>query len=466
VIDGEALARDMAAAAERFATPTRAVVLAEAARDAAFLEARRRGARVLVTPALDGIEAVFRGRNGRFVGNVLLWYYLWVPSFWVPDETFALEGTARLRFHAVESERLLYERAVPIDVEWPLDDFERGWSFLGLFTAPGSLEEEDWARVSDALGGHLRAALARALALEAAEALPAYLASEAARAREAAVHALAVGVSRHASGVAGAEGAPADARALAALVREVGLVPEKNTALLVDAAATAGAIDAALLEIAGRARPQDQVVLLWSGRGAAPPEGPRLLPFDADATAIARTGVSLERLRALLGKAAARRVTVVLDAAFLGSREGGRGLPAKGPAAGEAAIEAALVSLSAGFDGKDVTVIVPGGPSDDAIALEGTGRGLLSTLLDEGARGAADEDGDAVVTLGELALWLGREVPAATGLEGRAARPRIYRAGRILAERDPEMREPWIMRGDAPAPAGTSRAGSGRGGRG
>jgi hypothetical protein len=172
--------------------------------DAALAEAAARGADVLVRPVFRRLDRVFRGRNARFIPNVLLWIQFWVPSFWVADEDFALEGDLELRFHSVASERLLYASVARIDALYPLDDFERGWSVTGIVTVPSTLDPDDWAKVARSLAPLLRVEAAKAAVLEVGGRLPRYLAGPDFAAKDATVFALCCGISRHAGGNAGA----------------------------------------------------------------------------------------------------------------------------------------------------------------------------------------------------------------------------------------------------------------------
>ncbi|HVY61645.1 MAG TPA: hypothetical protein VHF22_08330, partial [Planctomycetota bacterium] len=278
-------------AATAFAAPRETSGIARkggAVDPAAFADAQAHGEDVLVVPVVRRLDAVYRGYNWRWYFNIPLWIQFWVPSFWVPDETFAVEGELALRFFSVASERLLDERVEKLEAERPLDDFERGWSFTGIIRMPASMAEEDWGQASDALAPLATFTVERAAALAVGRDLRALLRSGGAAERDRSVYALCVGLSRYRGAIAGPAAAEGDAREVASLLERRLGVPAKNVTTLTDARATLEAVEAAIERGLGRARPDDAVVLTWSGVAAAGPGGERyLLPYDADPAALA-----------------------------------------------------------------------------------------------------------------------------------------------------------------------------------
>jgi hypothetical protein len=328
---------------------------------------------VLVRPVLTRLDCAFHGHNWRWVPNMLLFFYAWVPSFWVPAEDFAYEGEMQLEFYSVASERLLYKKSVPIEVEWPLDHFERGWSWTGIVTAPKTMDADDWAVVSESLAPLGRYKAAKGAVLELAEPLPRYLHGEDFAAKDATVLALCVGVAREAS----ARAAPEDARKMGTFLRERGGVPAKNVRVLAEEAATGAAVERALGELLDRSRPGDTILLYWSGPGAAAaaeggsaltstapedaPEAERyLLAYDADPAALARSALPLKRLRELIAKAPARRAIVLLDASFGTGKPGGRSIAS----AAAPRTDRALERFTERSGGKDITLYVSAAPGE------------------------------------------------------------------------------------------------------
>jgi hypothetical protein len=434
--------------------------LAAADLAAGFAEAQEAGRDVLVRPVLTRLDCAFRGRNWRWVPNLALFLYAWVPSFWVPDEDYALEGELALEFYSVASERLLYRKPIAIDAPWPLDDFERGWSWTGIITAPKTVDPDDWAIVARSLAPLAEFQAEKGTAIECAEKLEPYLRGDDYAAKDATVFALLAGVSRHAGGRAGAASAAVDAEKLGTFLVERAHVPAKNVRVLKDEQASLAAVERAFAEVLGRSRAGDTVLIYWSGHGSwegadgaaltasdAPADPERyLLPFDADPRALGKTGLSLKHLRELVARVPARRAVVVLDASFGAGRPESRTLAREGEPAPRT--DAALERWTERRDGKDLALLAASSPGEDAIDLEGAGRGLLSFLFEEGASGAADEDRDGAVSLGELEGYLEREVASQAGLGGTPQHPRLYRQGHRVAPLDPAGKVPWLPNAD------------------
>jgi hypothetical protein len=447
-IDADALSRSLLAAvalSPAFPTPT----AVPGPLDGAIGAAHGFGCDILLRPVLKRLDCVYTGHNLLWIPNIGMWLFAWVPSFWVPDEDFAIEGDLDLELYAVPSERLLLRKSHRIRVEGMLDDFERGWSFTGIVTVPFTLDAGDWARVSETLRPKVEHEIEKAAALECASSVPAYLRGPDFAAKDPTVYALAIGLSRHAGDFAGPPGAAEDARRFATVLAARASVPGKNVRALVDHRATVAGVEDAIRTHLGRTRPCDAAILYWSGLGATDRarDGPGaeryLLPFDGDPRAVRQTALPLERLRAVLSEIPARRIVVVLDASFGGGRPASRSLP---PAEGltAAATDEALVAFSGSVrDGKRVTLIVASGPGEDAIDLDGAGGGLFTFALLNGAEGGADEDRDGVVSSGELQAVLERDVRAEAGLEGVRQGPLVFRGGRRASPRDPDGRVPW-----------------------
>ncbi len=417
----------------------------------AFREAYKARDDVVVEATVRRLDCVWRGYNWLWIPNMAVWLFAWVPSFWVPDEDFAIEGEVDLRFYGTLSERIVHEQTVRIDREGMLHDFQRGWSFTGIVTLPQSMEPADWNEVAETL---------REKALYAVEQVAATVTASLGSppASDATVFALACGVKEHARSFMGPAGADADAHRFAdALVRGA-RVPRKNVLTLTNHDATKEGVEKAFAGHLARARAQDTVVVFWSGLGAVEPPArgatgagdaePLLLPFEFDGIRrdVRRFGLPLERLRGLVGGLGASRVLIVLDAGFGGRRPGARSLvPLSAGGASAALGEAALARLMTAprRDGKHVTLIVAAAPGEDAIDLDGETGGLLSYYLAEGIAGDADQDGNGTVSTGELQAYLEREVPAQAGLERVRQHPRVYRHGAPSA-RDDEGSKAWL----------------------
>jgi len=421
------------------------------------------GAEILVLPRLTRCDVFFDKRNGSWPWNVILWLYLWIPAWFVADEDYGVEARLELTYVAVGSERVIHRSEVTARHVESLDDFERGWDFFGVFRIPGALDADQLRDVEDLLWPHGRRALEKAVVLELSDGLPGVLADPKRRLEieeaDIAVAALLVGVSSYQDDarIAAPPGASNDVHAMGELLVESMGVPAKNVLRLEGRAATRLRIEAAIDgHLAKRARPQDTVVVYFSGVGAAGPSGTAspegyLLPHDARADDLAGTAVALSKLCARLATLPARRALVIIDAGMGPSASGTRSL--RGAVAPSGPLAASVLErASVGALGKEVAVLaaVGGGAGlghgEDALDLPEAKRGLLSYLLCEGARGRADADASGDVSTDELAAYVARHAAAQAGLEGVTMHPALYRGGKRVAIDAPRGGAPWLPR--------------------
>lgn len=393
-----------------------------------FLEAREAGAEIILVLDLDAVEVAWVGPNGWYYLNLAIWYLVWVPSWFVADEVYGMHIEGSIRAYDVMSGRRLpaEDRSFPVcvDTAFAVDDFARGWSVLGIFTAPGSLGPTDWEHLAayrsedspdaPSLLDHGLFQLRRQVAGFAAETLPGILQDATGRGVAATVHALCAGIStyRNAASMPPIPAA-ADAEAVAASLADLG-VPRRNVARLLDGAATSQAFLGQVATIGRRARSDDVVVIYFSGYGTRRGE-PLLLFHDADASRPAGAipgSLSLRAIADALRPLAARRILVILDAGF--AAEAGHGRTVAGPDSAErAAGEGTPLSLL--VPGKEVILLAAGRAGDPVIDLEGAGHGLFTFALlrsiapGEGMPADADRNGRIAIQ-SELVPYITRLV--------------------------------------------------------
>ncbi len=389
-----------------------------------MVEAWEKDLDFLVEIRLDRWDTVYRGTNGWFPLNLFLWFQFLLPSWLVPDEAYAQEIAVHMTVRSVHTGKTLFERRVEGSYETALNDFERGWQFLGIFRVPGSLDRDNWECVEEkVLTGakhEFKVDLIRTIV-------------EDFRARTKADDFI-PRVRKRLAVVAGIQNyahhqfpkvvfARDDAEALHRFLVDPagGGLPERNVKLLAGEAATAEALRAAVKAfLARRAKTGDEVFFYFAGFGTFAPEagslpGPsaegtepggteeatlpqplawkrRLLPYDADPTRLASTSVPLDWILDTLQGCPATAV-VILDTAF--NPEGGTRSfhPAAAPAAPALAPLESPVGLS---------VIGACGPGESCGVMMERERGVFSYFLVEGLRGKADNDDDGSVSLEEL----------------------------------------------------------------
>jgi hypothetical protein len=217
------------------------------------------------------------------------------------------------------------------------------------------------------------------------------------------------------------EYADADARAIRdfLLSDAAGPFDEENILLLTNERATGQALREALFVFLQQAAWDDLVLIYFAGHGAPDPQRPGnlyLLPVDAELNALASTGFPMWDVKtALRRQISAERVVVIADACHsAGTSEEMDGNPIGGAFA-ELFSPSRRLTLTAA----DVNEL----SFEDA--RWGGGHGIFTHYILEGLRGAADADGDGIVTFTEVASYVrervsgetnGRQNPQHTGL--------------------------------------------------
>lgn len=387
---------------------------------------------------LRQVRAAWVERDG------FLWWFdafmFWVPGvypiWFVPDEVYEVAALARAQVVHVASGRVLLERDLIGRAAQALNNPQRGWSPGGmLFLHPYTLDEDDFQDVFEGLWPHAQRALEREVLGWLRAELPAALGeSEQLLAREGG-RTLALVVGAPGPAVQGGldrppplRGAVADAQAVARLLRDSGQLARggQPLALLAGEGARRESVLEAARELAGRARPGDQLLIYYAGYGLFDSRGQAALLLNGEELPLAELAAALP---------SEVRVTWLLDTSFAGA--GGRtwpGAPVADPAAG------LLPIRRKGWDG-----ILAAAPGQAALESGDRPGGVFTTWLLTGARGAADEDGDGQVSLGEmtgyLSRWLTPEVRERQGalqapvrLSGGEAGARLVRVPPALAD--------------------------------
>lgn len=207
----------------------------------------------------------------------------------------------------------------------------------------------------------------------------------------------------------------ADARAFHDFLRSpaagLGGFDEANVRLLVDEQATGRNIRSALTTFLRTSTPEDIIVVFLVGQGAPDPLRPTelyLLPHDVDMADIPGTAIPMAMVEEALRDVYAWQTMVFVDATP-------RVLPAEGgadPSPEDVPSRLQRMKKPAGgfviFSGSQ-----PGQRSHEGEEFGG-GHGIFTFYLLEGLKGAADGDGDRVVTLIEVMEYTRDRVRRAT----------------------------------------------------
>jgi hypothetical protein len=140
----------------------------------------------------------------------------------------------------------------------------------------------------------------------------------------------------------------------------------------------------------------DSVFVYFSGHGAPHVKtgDAYLVPYDGDPTFVDKTGFSLKRLYAALGKLPAKDVTVVLDSCFSGA--GGRSVLSEGARPMGLSIETQVITAGR------ITVLSASSGDQISNTFKEQGHGLLTYFFLKGLQGEGDVNKDGSIEMVEL----------------------------------------------------------------
>lgn len=228
-----------------------------------------------------------------------------------------------------------------------------------------------------------------------------------------------VGISEYqysAKGIPNLQYAAKDAQAVYGFLRseQGGAFPAENMRLLVNEEATRDALREALLDFLKAAQEDDFVVIYLSCHGAPEPGRPdnlHLIAADTDPERMASTGVPMWEIEtALTRQIRAERVLVLADSCH---SAGVGGVP--GVKGGSNLINKYVQLLAETRPGRAIFTASEVNEASFEGPEFGGGHGAFSYFLLEGLKGAADENRDEVVSLGEAIDYTREKVRRATG---------------------------------------------------
>ncbi len=209
------------------------------------------------------------------------------------------------------------------------------------------------------------------------------------------------------------KGAPLDARSIKEFLESDAAGPFDEVLYLENEKATGAAMREALFVFLQQADWDDLVVIYFAGHGAPDPGRPEnlyLLPYDADLNALAATGFPMWDVKtALRRQIASERVLVIADACHSAGTADGEavgGLEGNPIAGGFAQLFTPSRRLM--MTAADVNEF---SQEDERWG----GHGVFTYYLLEGLKGAADADGDAIITFTEVFDYVSNNVRQATG---------------------------------------------------
>ncbi|ROO60362.1 replicative superfamily II helicase [Micromonospora sp. Llam0] len=235
-------------------------------------------------------------------------------------------------------------------------------------------------------------------------------------------HGLFVGINRYRSkSVRRLASAARDAKALYAVFSDN--LGDANTTLLVDRDATRDALVAALVQLQTCSKPEDVVVISFSGHGSTTHE---LVTHDADPDNLPSTSLPLGQFTDLVSAIPARQLVVVLDCCFAGGA-GAKVLNAPlVPRGGVTGLPESTDARLERMAGTGRLILAAATGEQEAWEDPHLGHGLLTYHLLRALLGAGAGDGGQV-RLYDLLAFVTREVKAKA-------------SGTVAAEQDPSLR--------------------------
>lgn len=379
---------------------------------------------LLMTIDVRKYDVVYLGTNGNYTPNFLLWCCGLVGSYFVPDELYAVETEVRVTVYSVDSEKKLYEKTYSGRNEKSLDDFERGWMFLGYYRVPGGLSGENWEKVARVLMPEARRKLDIAVVDDYLTDFREAADSESFRKNASKTLALVIGVKNHQSTsipdhlVAYSE---KDARAFAEFLtsEEGGGLLARHVKLLVNERARLRAVVEEIWNhLIARAKPDDRVIVYFSGYGAVDPQGdPYLVTSDTNPKRLPASSMPLASLANAVARIRAEKVSLYLDTAFnaqLAERALFKGRNFN------------LLSMEKIVEREGAIVFAASNPSEGAFELPENEHGIFTYYLIQGLSGNADANRDGRISAKELYSYVSEKVSVEASLDGRKQSPRWY----------------------------------------
>jgi len=162
------------------------------------------------------------------------------------------------------------------------------------------------------------------------------------------------------------------------------------------------------------ARKDDTVVIFFAGHGA-PETDPRglerdglakyLIPSDADPDDLYSSALPMDELQTIFGRIEAERVVAFLDTCYSGAA-GGRTFLAKRTRSSQ--VDDLFLERLTRSKGR--VIITASRPAEVSMELPELGHGVFTYYLLAGLNGAADLNGDGIVTVQELYEYVERQV--------------------------------------------------------
>ncbi|HPP91206.1 caspase family protein [Tenuifilum sp.] len=159
---------------------------------------------------------------------------------------------------------------------------------------------------------------------------------------------------------------------------------------------------------------ESEVFVFYSGHGVPDKDGKNifLFPSDGKVTRLETQGYNIEKLYENLSRLGAKHVTVILDACFSGASRSSVKVATEN-LIGQKGVRVRPKNTWLGDP--NFTVITSSTGEETSLGFDETQTGLFTYFLAAGLQGAADANGDKVITLGELKDYVVNNVKETSG---------------------------------------------------
>ena len=212
-----------------------------------------------------------------------------------------------------------------------------------------------------------------------------------------------------------------DARAFRRLLVEKNLVPAENITVLLNEQATLRNLRSALgTGLKGAADSDDMVIIFYAGHGATERDAMSMdgdglekyiLTYDSDPSDLFSTALPMRDLALIFHRIRSERLIFIADACYSGA-SGGRTVSLTGLRAN--ITDTFLDRITAG---RGKVIITASAANEVSAEKDELQHGVFTYYLLEGLKGAADTDGDGLVTVDEAYRYVSDRVPKATHQE-------------------------------------------------
>lgn len=187
-----------------------------------------------------------------------------------------------------------------------------------------------------------------------------------------------------------------------------GSVPSKNIYILKDASATKNNIVHYTRKLFSMAEPEDRVIFFFSGHGCAG----YLIPYDGDY--LGNNFLSYDELKALFRCAKARTKLMFADACFAGDFKN------------SLTQHSSPNNNAASRNNSDIAIMLSCKDNEYSIEDGFLRQGIFSYYLVKGLNGAADRDGNSIITIQELFYYVHNNTLSFSQNVGRSQQPVLF----------------------------------------